>query len=1590
ASEPSDVSTTPRRLESSEQSLNVVHVVVQNWILFQRDSFDFIDETGAPFVSQIFLIERSTGRYIHRAQGIQVEDGASQDLDVLVSKLVEVFHDDVRVCQGYPIQDLDRSSAKMTCVDYPYQRCIAISCQILFPSLSFKNDLNERIICTKCQEVWHSINVKEKGRDSEEVKKEAIYEGDDHFQLFPSIMDTTNQDNESEMSEFSYESEDDSNNTRSSSTKAHSRVKQSSLHSRRLYHCNHCTKVFTSSAGYNKHLRYKRHMKCHECQQKVATFVDLMKHVSKKHPKMVSRYRPYVQDEDITDTMKVPRKCLLCDMFFNGNVLLHRHKDTYHELGDYRCSECHEEPFLTYYDQVIHNYQVHSKASKFIPPHTLGIEEITHRDGKIETKRTLFVCQLCQAPFNSDVPWTGHMRNKHSWGLFECRPCDEVCHYAKDISAHMLNFHADCPEIKCPCCSEVLNLTEDHEIFNTHYQGCPHEYVKKERHCSFQCDYCGKNYSSKGSFAAHIKQHQGIERFKCSHCDYGTNIKAVLIDHERMHLRDKGLTNADSDLVLYHQCEQCGKEFSQKQTLRIHIKRVHQGISVSHPCKDCGKTMASQSSLYKHKRKFHGFVKVWSNESYWDSLAMNSRKLKAVLEEETELFPPLEEEEHRTEDLVSDFKPNLKSDDDQVNRPLRIQLARQISRKRPVHNEVPPEDDPTKRVYSCNHCAQTFSSPDAYQKHQRKKRKVGCKECKKDIFTFKQLIEHASKAHPKTIEKYLKYGQNSADLKLLKVPKKCSLCDLVLNGNFLLYRHKEIYHELGDFKCATCQEPCLTYYDLVIHNYQEHDQSLKHIQPQTYGLEAVTFPDGKVEYKRVNFACEHCDATYCNDSGWTMHMIANHSWDLFKCKLWEETCHYAHDFSTHVLNFHPYNPEVKCPTPYCFHVSNLKEDPDHFNLHFQECRRPRYDCKSAPQQGMFQCDTCGKKYSSKGSFDAHIKQHQGIERYKCIHCDYGTNIKVVLIDHENKHLREKGLTNADTNLVLYHQCDQCGKEFAHKHSLRNHIKSTHLSIQKIRECKDCGQRFRSQSVLYLHKRRVHGFVNTKPIRGGRRLRWICSVCQASGNHRDEMIDIPDSDCLMENPVKLEAVLDEDTELFPTQDDECSAEPEADFEFDFEYDEDDDDEKDNISPGTRLARKRKSLQAHTEETIEDKPARKTYSCNHCSETFFTGDAYHRHQRKKRKVGCKECNKDIVTFKQLIEHASKAHPDDAERYIKYGQNPVELQSVKVPKKCSLCDMIFNGNLLLYRHRDVFHELGDYKCATCQVPCLTYYDLVIHNYQKHDQALEHPQPQTFGLEAVSLPDGKVEYKRTSFACQHCSATYTNDSAWTMHMRANHSWDLFECKACDEACHYAADFSAHMVHFHPDKPEIKCPTQGCAYVSDLSQDPDHFNTHYKECRTPRNNYKNFPEKNLFQCDTCGKKYFSKTSFECHIKQHQGIERYKCSHCDYGTNTKTVLIDHEKSHLRDKGLTNADTNLVLYHRCDQCGKEFSQKQSLRDHIKSIHLGIKKLRECKDCGQIFKSQSVLYIHKRKMHGFVNTQPLNRGGRKKKKIEPEQK
>ncbi|TRY62717.1 hypothetical protein TCAL_12901 [Tigriopus californicus] len=599
---------------AAQKPLNLLYLVVQNWIVFQRDVFDYFDDNGDPYTSQMFLIEISTGRYIHRAQGQKVDNGVASDFDVLQSKLAEAFQE-TKACPGLSLEHYDPGN--------PF---------LQMPEVQDPSGILDRTLCSACEEACLRPVPKNDPIDPIEVdvsKKLKVEVHDDEYdeaQLFPYL-------DEPNFAQYSDEHNLAEENTPSPAKRKRTRKPKPDLvkddsedtpdltSGRKIFACKYCPKTFLKSVGFYKHVKIKHGLTCLECKDPVMNFGNLVKHVAEHHPDKIEEYSRFGQhdDEELEQDMKQPLKCIKCDMVFNGNVLLHRHKQIYHEMGDYNCEEC-QKPCLTYYDLTVHNYEEHAKPIRYLKPYNYGLESITLDDGKIEKKRTLFVCEHCQASFNTDPGWTLHLRIQHSWGLFECKPCEEVCHYAKDMSAHVLNFHKDQPEVKCPSCPEVFCLRDDPDKFLNHYRDCSRveaetkskQKVEERKSENYQCDYCGKNYNSKLAFEAHIlKQHQGIERYKCDQCDFGTNLKDVLKGHEKIHLRKKGLTNADTDLVLFHQCDQCGKQFSHMTTLRRHIQRVHEGIKPQYKCSDCEFFAYSNSMLYKHKREVHGFVNIF-------------------------------------------------------------------------------------------------------------------------------------------------------------------------------------------------------------------------------------------------------------------------------------------------------------------------------------------------------------------------------------------------------------------------------------------------------------------------------------------------------------------------------------------------------------------------------------------------------------------------------------------------------------------------------------------------------------------------------------------------------------------------------------------------------------------------------------------------------------------------------------------------------------------------------------------------------------------------------------------------------------------
>ncbi|TRY70502.1 hypothetical protein TCAL_12363 [Tigriopus californicus] len=395
-----------------------------------------------------------------------------------------------------------------------------------------------------------------------------------------------------------------------------------------------------------------------------------------------------------------------------------------------------------------------------------------------------------------------------------------------------------------------------------------------------------------------------------------------------------------------------------------------------------------------------------------------------------------------------------------------------------------------------------------------------------------------------------------------------------------------------------------------------------------------------------------------------------------------------------------------------------------------------------------------------------------------------------------------------------------------------------------------------------------------------------------------------------------------------------------------------------------------------------------ACTHCDKLFRDKTSLKRHLRFVNRMHvykCHDCDYECKTLALLLEHISTDHKDKMHEFSVFFQEDDVAKSMKEPKKCGICDMIFNGHNLLHRHRNQSHFLGDYRCDQCQEPQLTQYDLQLHLSKEHLQTLEKIIPDTHGLERQDLEDGRIKFKRISFTCEVCQQPFPFDSSCDNHKRKEHLWGTFACSPCALECHFAKDIIGHVRNFHPDNPEVQCP------ICQSDSHYDQFLQHYESCvdasfkaksklasTRSKMHYQKNKEKmkrpstpSFYQCDECGKSFKSKVIFKGHLHSHRGTEKYKCDECDYTTHFKAVMTDHRKMHLRAKGFTKGSSELVLYQTCHICGKQFAQMQGLKKHIEGFHEGIKRERPCEECGKIFNSSGAYYHHKRKVHGFVS-------------------
>ena len=292
---------------------------------------------------------------------------------------------------------------------------------------------------------------------------------------------------------------------------------------------------------------------------------------------------------------------------------------------------------------------------------------------------------------------------------------------------------------------------------------------------------------------------------------------------------------------------------------------------------------------------------------------------------------------------------------------------------------------------------------------------------------------------------------------------------------------------------------------------------------------------------------------------------------------------------------------------------------------------------------------------------------------------------------------------------------------------------------------------------------------------------------------------------------------------------------------------------------------------------------------------------------------------------------------------------------PKKCSLCEKVLASYNSLHRHNKLVHHWGSFKCLKCSFGASFAKDILEHmKEQNHDD-----EP------LVRCPSCKEKHHMTSIAshyenclktlekesrtrmnkmrfnekgevepylnkdprifprkCTFCDNILQNLFTYRKHIRFIHHGGNFTCLNCKILAVFAKDLVWHMEEEeHTDEPFVICPQCSDKYhMKDIV-------AHYEDCM--KNAYK---KENVIKykiCPTCGKTF--------------GGSKY---------------YQHLKIHLREReGL---GVELPEFHYCDQCGKRFSTKQYLKNHMQIEHDN--KEFECKTCNQTFKSSGKRVEH----------------------------
>lgn len=619
---------------------------------------------------------------------------------------------------------------------------------------------------------------------------------------------------------------------------------------------------------------------CLTCNEPFETSVDLRKHIISTHAALLNNI---VTEDSNLQNLPLKRK---------------RSKS----IGCLKCDEC-DESF--------------GRASELESHRNSHLNFKIYRDSKTTYRSSLsndkadFTCEVCNINFCSKQKLNQHNKTHHN---LEEMP--------------QLDAEEDVKPLICKFCTAAF--TKQRELYD-HIDKQHNNSTNNEVTYPRDCIFCSKTISKAGAYANHILMHKRL----IADVDFVNNSAAE--DRIQPEQKQNNKIDSNDDESDYHTCKRCFKVFTNRYTLKNHMK-LH-GITMKTPTRTSVKGLNKSTKLY------------WCNichQGCQGEVEFKRHKLEHLAETNDQSTMPsllVETDLAAEEDKL---KPLVFSCDICTHYfPTKLALRKH---KEKHLNEAPPEVILQKTSFYCKYCKISFSNTNILNEHMasvheegppRKKLKrnaqhqlYSCSICKKTFSTVGALQSHQGWHKRTKGGKYSSKYMITAPIQPKPIDNNffCTSCQIGFEDDTSLQLHTlEVHRNVNAtvipqqlITCGFCNLQFATKHDLETHvavHAQEQVERKPH--PCQFCDKCFSRGDTLAAHEKQyhadlvqnrEYKCHLCDRLFDRNNSLAIH-LKMHAKNIkpvqsqvkvYSCSICQIRFYLPKDLRNHIITMHPF------------------------------------------------------------------------------------------------------------------------------------------------------------------------------------------------------------------------------------------------------------------------------------------------------------------------------------------------------------------------------------------------------------------------------------------------------------------------------------------------------------------------------------------------------------------------------------------------------------------------------------------------------------------------------------------------------------